>query len=134
MRQLGSVLLLVLAAIPITGAKWKTKDKRFEPVAITDVRQSVGHYVGIDPDYVVDVRIDEIGHVTGTLRQFGVAYPLRDVQIEGAEVFASVGGLPFHGTFVRRYRNGVTALGLLVHDTDVKIDDLTLSEIFCKKA
>ena len=134
MRQLGTVLLLVLAAIPITGAKWKTKEKRFDAVAITDVRKAAGHYVGIDPDYMVDVRVDDTGRVTGSVTQFGVSYPLRDLQIAGADLFSTVGGLPFHGTFVRRWRNGAASAGLLVHDSDVRIDDVTLSEIFCRKA
>ena len=133
MKQIASVLLLIVAALPM-GAKWKAKEKRFDPVAITDVRQAAGRYVGIDPDYIVTLKLDDHGAVTGTIAEFGVASPLRDVQISGSEIYASVAGLPLHGTFVKRTRNGAVSFGLLVHDTDVKIDDVNLSEIFCRKA
>jgi hypothetical protein len=130
MRQIASVLLLVVAAIPM-GAKWKTKEKRFDPVAITDVRKAAGHYVGIDPDYVIDLRLDDYGKLTGRLTHFGTTSTLRDVRIDGAEINANVAGLPLHGTFVARTLNGTVSFGLLVHDADIKIDDVTLSEIFC---
>ena len=131
MRQLASLLLLVAAAVPM-GAKWKVKEKTFEPVAITDVRKAAGRYVGIDPDYVVDLKLDDEAKLNGKLIQFGVASTLRDIKIEGSDFYATVGGLPVHGTFVNRVRDGVTTFGLLVHDADVKIDDVTLSELFCK--
>ena len=131
MRQLASVLLLIAAAVPM-GAKWKVKEKTFDPVAINDVRKAAGHYVGIDPDYVVELKLDDDAKLNGKLIQFGVASTLREIRIEGSELYATVGGLPLHGTFVNRTRDGVTSFGLLVHDAEVKIDDVTLSEIFCK--
>ena len=131
MRQIASMLLIIAAAVPM-GAKWKTKDKTFDPVAITDVRKAAGHYVGIDPDYVVDLRLDDEAKLSGKLTQFGVASTLRDLKVEGSELYATVGGLPLHGTFVKRTRDGVTAFGLLVHDADVKFDEVTLSQIFCR--
>ena len=132
MRQLASALLILLAAAPL-GAKWKTKEKYVEPIAITDVRKAAGHYVGIEPDYVVNLHVDGDGRLSGSLTEFGVTSTLRELRINGAELNAVVGGLPIHGTFVRRTRNGVTSFGLLVHDTDVKIDDVTVSQIFCRK-
>ena len=133
MRQIASVLLLVLAAVPV-AAKWKTKEKPFDPVAITDVRKATGRFVGIDPDYVVNLGLDSEGKLTGTVAEFGAVSTLRNIRIDGAELNATVGGLPIHGTFVRRTREGATSFGLLVHDTDVRIDDVAVSQIFCKKA
>ena len=133
MKQIASVLLLIVAAVPM-GAKWKAKEKRFDPVAITDVRSAAGRYVGIDPDYVVNLKVDEYGKLSGTIHEFDVTIPLREIQLSGSELRATVGGLPIHGTFVKRTRDGVSAFGLLVHDSDVKIEDVTLSEIFCRKA
>ena len=132
MRQIASALLLILAAASL-GAKSKTKEKYVEPIAITDVRKAAGNYVGIDPVYVVNLRVDETGKLAGTLTEFGVTSTLRDLRVNGAELNAVVGGLPIHGTFVRRTRNGVTTFGLLVYDADVKVDDVTLSQIFCRK-
>ena len=131
MRQIASLLLLAILAVPM-GAKWKTREKAFDPVSITDVRKAEGRYVGIDPDYVVNLRLDRWGTLTGTMTQFGVVFPLRGIQVSGAELYATVGGLPIHGTFVKRFSD--KGYGLLVHDSDVKIDDVTISEIFCKKA
>ncbi len=133
MKTIASVLLLVAATVPIS-AKWKEKEKRFEPVAITSVRQAEGRYVGIDPDYIVELRLEADGRtISGSMTQFGVTSPLRDLRINGAELTATIGGLPIHGTFVRRVRNSATAFGLLVHDADIRIDEVTLSQIFCRR-
>ena len=45
MKQLPALLLLLTAALPI-GAKWKVKEKRFDPIAVTNVQQIAGRYVG----------------------------------------------------------------------------------------
>jgi hypothetical protein len=132
MRQFASVLLLVVVTLPL-GAKWKDKDKRFDAVRITDVRQVAGKYVGIDPDYVVALELDGNGKISGTLTQFGVASPLRDLRISGSQFSASIGGLPINGTFVKRVRDGATSFGLLVHDADMNIDKVTLNQIFCRR-
>ncbi len=133
MKPIASLLLLVLAAAPM-AAKWKAKEKTFDPVAVSDVRTVAGRYVGIDPDYVVALRLDENGTLSGKMTQFGVTSTLRDLRIDGAELSATVGGLPIHGTFVKRTRNGAISFGLLVHDAEVQIDDVTLNEIFCRKS
>src|SRR6266576_2688804 len=99
MKQLASVLLLIVVAVPL-GAKWKIKEKRFDAVRITDARKVAGRYVGIDPDYVVNLRLDDDGRINGTLTQLGVTSTLREIRIEGAELTATVAGLPIHGTFV----------------------------------
>lgn len=132
MKQIATLLLLMTAALPL-GGKWKVKEKRFDPVRITDVRHVAGRYVGIDPDYVVSLQLADDGTVTGTMTDFGVTSTLRDIRIEGSEFNARVGGLPLHGTFVNRVRNRASTFGLLIHDTDIKIEDLNLSQIFCRR-
>lgn len=126
------LLLLVAAALPI-GAKWKFKEKRFDPVPVTDVRQIAGRYVGINPDFVIDFRVSDKGVITGTMRNFGQTAALQGIRIDGAELFARVDSLPLHATFVNRVRNGERAFGLIVHDTDMQIDDITLTQIFCRR-
>lgn len=132
MKPLATLLLLTTIALPL-GGKWKIKEKRFDPVRVTDVRQVAGRYVGIDPDYVLQLQVSSDGTLSGTMNEFGVATPLRDLWIDGADLTARVGGLPIHATFVNRVRNGVTTFGLLVHDADVEIDDVTVSQIFCAR-
>ena len=132
MKQLTTLLLLIAAAVPL-GAKWKTKEKRFDPVAITDARQIVGRYVGIDPDFAVELRVSDSGIIAGTMRSFGTNATLTSIHIDGADLTAMADGLPLHATFVTRVKNGQRAFGLLVHDADVQIDDVTLTQIFCAR-
>ena len=131
MKQLPALLLLVTAALPI-GAKWKVKEKRFDPIAVTNVQQIAGRYVGIDPDFVIDLKVSDHGIITGTMRNFGQNATLRSIRVDGAELHALVDSRPLHATFVNRLRNGDSAFGLLVHDADVQIDDLTMSQIFLR--
>ena len=88
---------------------------------------------GIEPDYVVALSLDENGRISGTITQFGVTSPLRDVAISGSRFSATIGGLPVNGTFVKRVRDGVTSFGLLVHDADIKIDTVTVNQLFCRR-
>jgi hypothetical protein len=132
MKQLAMLLLLVTATLPI-GAKFKFKEKRYDPVAVTDVRKIAGRYVGIKPDFAVELRVSDDGVISGTLRNFGETATLRSIRVEGAELTARVDGRPLHATFANRIRNGDIAFGLIVHDTDVPIDDVTLTQIFCRR-
>lgn len=132
MKHLPALLLLLTAALPI-GAKWKVKEKRFDPVAVTNVQRVAGRYVGIDPDLVIDLKVSEEGVITGTMRNFGQTSTLRSIRVDGADLHALVDSRPLHATFVNRLRNGEGAFGLLVHDAGVQIDDLTLSQIFCRR-
>src|SRR5438270_329797 len=128
MKQLSMLLLLVTAALPI-GAKWKSKEKRFDPVEITNVRQIAGRYIGIEPDFVIDLRVGDDGIVSGTIRNFGQTATLQAIRIDGADFSAKVDSLPLHATFVNRTRNGERAFGLIVHDADVRLDGVTLTQI-----
>jgi hypothetical protein len=133
MKQLPALLLLLIAALPI-GAKWKVKEKRFDPIAITNVQRVAGRYVGIEPDFVIDLKVSGDGVITGTLRSFEQTSMLRSIRVDGQALHAMVDSRPLHATFVNRLRNGKGgAFGLLVHEPDVQIDELTLSQIFCRR-
>jgi len=132
MKHLPALLLLLTAALPI-GAKWKVKEKRFDPVAVTNVQRIAGRYVGIEPDFVIDLKVSEEGVITGTMRNFAQTSTLRSIRVDGADLHALVDSRPLHATFVNRLRNGDSAFGLLVHEADVQIDDLTMSQIFCRR-
>src|SRR5712692_9905469 len=101
MRHAATLLLLAAASLPI-GAKWKFKEKRYDPVRITDVRQVAGRYVGIDPDFTIDLRVSDQGVVSGTMRNFGTVAVLHDIRIDDSELTASVSQLPLHTTFANR--------------------------------
>ena len=137
MKNIAMLLMVVAATLPLVG-KSKQKEKRYDPVRITDVRQLPGRYVGVDPDYVVNLSVSPEGYITGTMRDFGRTATLSNIRIDGAELtaraIASDGSrLSLHGTFVNRVRDGRPTFGLVVHDADVKIEDLSLSQIFCRK-
>jgi len=137
MKNIAMLLMVVAAALPLVG-KAKQKEKRYDPVRITDVRQLPGRYVGVDPDYVVNLSVSPEGFITGTMRDFGRTATLSSIRIDGAELTAKANAsdgsrLSLHGTFVNRFRDGRLTFGLVVHDADVRIDDLSLSQIFCRK-
>jgi hypothetical protein len=132
MKKLPLLLLLVIAALPI-GAKWKNKEKRFDPVVVTNLRLIAGRYVGIEPDYAINLQVSEAGVITGTMRNFGQSSTLSSIGVDGAQLKAMVEGRPLHATFVNRTRNGDIAFGLLVHDADVPIEAVSLAQIFCRK-
>jgi hypothetical protein len=97
------------------------------------VQQIAGRYVGIDPDFVIDLKVSDEGIITGTMRNFGQNASLRSIRIDGSDLHAMVDSRPLHATFVNRLRNGDSAFGLVVHDADVHIDDVSMSQIFCRR-
>lgn len=133
MRKLAIALLVAAAALPI-AAKTKHKEKRFEPVAIADPARAAGRYVGIDPDFVIELRGS-----TGTLRNFNRTATLEHVVYEGSELKATAayaGGRrePLQATFVNRVKNGETAFGLLLRNANVRIDaEMTIQNLFCRR-
>jgi len=101
-------------------------------VAIYDVRQIAGRYVGINRDYAIELQVSD-GVVSGTFRNFGSKTTLEGIRLIGAELTARANGLPLHATFVNRVKNGERAFGLMVHDADVQIDEVRLNQIFCRR-
>ena len=87
MKNIAMLLIVVAAALPLVG-KAKQKEKRYDPVRITDVRQLPGRYVGVDPDYVVNLSVSPEGFITGTMRDFGRTATLSSIRIDGAELTA----------------------------------------------
>ena len=87
---------------------------------------------------MIDLNVSADGLISGRMRNFGRTAGLENIHIDGAELtakaLASDGSrLSLHGTVVNRIRNGQVAFGLMVHDADVQIDDVSLSQLFCRK-
>ena len=72
-KLIALALCLASVCAPQASAqkKYKHKEKRFEPVARQDVRDYAGRYVGIEDDYVVEVRVGEDGRLSATSREGG---------------------------------------------------------------
>jgi allophanate hydrolase subunit 2 len=126
-------LLLVLAiAFPLAASKdrdkQKRKEKHFDPVAVT-AAQAAGRYIGNDENYII-----ELTPTGGTLHRQSGTVALRNIVIEGSELRATVGGVPFHATFVNRVKNGETAFGLIVHHADIWLSEqMMISDLFCRR-
>jgi hypothetical protein len=127
MRKLA-VALALLAALPL-AARVKHKQKEFDPIVIRDARTIAGRYIGIEREFVIDIAVDANGRVSGTLQQFGVVTPLRNIAIDGAELRSSA----LHATYVDRVLNGDHAIGLLVRDITLRLEGMTLTSLFCRK-
>src|SRR5262245_56605429 len=105
MKKLA-ILLALGMAFPLT-AKDNHKEKRFEPVAVT-AAQAAGHYVGIDPDYIVTLT-----PTGGTLRNFERTATLTHLVFDGSELrgtaeYPGERREPFQATFVNPIKNGET--------------------------
>ena len=129
------VILLALAlAFPLVASKdkdkHKVKDKHFDPVPIATLAQAAGRYIGIDPDFVVELTATG----GGTLRNHKRVAALTNVVIERGELRATAGGEPFRATFLNLVMDGRTTFGLMVHDANVQMDERTvLGNIFCRR-
>jgi hypothetical protein len=132
MKKLGFLLALAMA-LPLAASKYKHKDKHFDPVTMT-ASQAVGRYVGIDPDFVIEVTASG-----GTLRNAKRTATLTHIVFEGSEMRATAeydAGRrePFQATFGNRVTNGVSFFGMLVHNVDLRIDDdIIIQDLFCRR-
>ena len=134
MKKLA-ILLALAIAFPLAASKdkdkdkHKVKDKHYDAVPIDSLAQAAGRYIGVDPDFVV-----ELTATGGTLRNHKRVVALTNVAVERGELRATAGGEPFHATFLNLQMDGTTTFGLMVHDANVQLDQRTvLGNIFCRK-
>ena len=118
--------------------KKKVKDKRFEPVVKQNLKDYEGTYVGIDPTYVIEVRLGSDGKLSISSIEGNKRMTLANVKIEGARLWARkvyVDGTTgeFEGTFCNRILNGERAFGILVDGTQVNVAGLMLDRIFYRR-
>ena len=128
MKRLVFALALLLAAVAVS-AKLKVKQKSFEPVVPADAYAIAGQYVGIEHGFEITLSVDATGKVSGVLLRDGVAKPLRDLVIDGAELRSNLLG----GTFGNRVLNGDRRYGLLLSWPVVQLDGQSLEHLFCRK-
>ena len=118
--------------------KNKHKEKHFEPVARQNLRDYEGRYVGIEDEYVVEVRVDEGGRLLITSREGRREARLEGLKIDGARVTATkvyTDGTraEFAATFADRVLNGERAFGLMVEKLWVELHGLTATRIFYRR-
>jgi hypothetical protein len=133
MKKLA-ILLALAMAFPLAASKdkdkHKVKDKHYDAVPVGTLAQAAGRYVGVDPEFVVELTATG----GGTVRNHGRIAALRNVVIDRGELRATADGEPFRATFLNLQMDGKTTFGLMVHDANVRQDERTVfGDIFCHR-
>jgi hypothetical protein len=143
MKSNGKLIVAVFALLALSCAsqaggqklKYKKKEKRFEPVVKANVADYAGHYVGIMPDYYLEISSGADGQLSITSHEGRRHATLRGVRVEGARltatrVYADGATKPFEATFANRILNGESAFGIIVENVNVEFEDMTFNKLF----
>ena len=123
------VAIALFAALPLF-AKYKVKQKSFEPIAVRDVHAIAGRYVGIEHEFEIELSVDANGKVSGVLERNAVKTPLEGLVIDGAELRSNI----VRARFGDRVLNGDHRFGLLLSEPRVvEHDGQSLNQFFCRK-
>ncbi|HEY1403897.1 MAG TPA: hypothetical protein VGB05_07215 [Pyrinomonadaceae bacterium] len=131
-------VLALLVAAPVAGGqklKNKKKEKRFEPVVKQRVEEYAGHYVGIMPDYYLEIASGADGKLVITSREGNRRATLRDIRITGARltatrVYQDGATAEFEATFANRILNGESSFGIMLENVNVEFEGMTFNRIF----
>lgn len=143
-----SRIVIVLAALVFTttfagelfGQKTqktkKVKEKRFETVVKQNLKDYAGTYIGIEPDYVIEIQVTADGRLKINNLEDGQSVTLTNIKVMGARVTADKTypdgrAGKFDATFSNRILNGESAFGVLVDGLDVHLDGgVVLNRVF----
>lgn len=131
-------LIALLVAAPVSGGqklKNKKKEKRFEPVVRQRVEDYAGRYVGIMPDYYLDIAAGAGGKLYVMSYEGNRRAALRDIRLTGARltatrVYDDGTTKEFEATFSNRILNGESSFGIMVENLNVEFEDMTFNRIF----
>jgi hypothetical protein len=137
----GAMLLalcLAAAFAPRGSAQKKKSQKHYEPVARQNLKDYAGRYVGIEDDYVIEVRAGEGGQLVVTSRERGREARVEDLKIEGArasgtKLYADGTRAEFLATFADRVRDGERIFGLNVEKLWLELPGLTVTRMFYRR-
>ena len=134
----AATVLALLVAAPVAGGqklKQKKKEKRFEPVVKQSVAEYAGRYVGLMPDYYLEITTTPNDTLSIVSQEGERRATLRDIRLAGARLTATrvypdgtTGA--FEATFVNRIVNGESSFGVMVENVDVKFEDITFNHVF----
>jgi hypothetical protein len=135
------VLALVVLSVPAVGQKSKSKkvkDKRFETVVRENPKDYEGTYIGIEPDYVLEIEVTADGLLKVHSLEDGRKLTLANIHLRGArltadKVYEDGRREKFEGTFSNRILNGVSAFGIIVEDMHVNVGSATLTRVFYQR-
>lgn len=135
-----ALMLMTSAALEVFGQKTKrAKDKRFEPVIRQNLRDYEGRYVGIEPDYIIEVQVAADGSLKINNLEDGRTVTLTNVKVTGAHVTADKTYFDgrkgkFDVTFGNRFLYGQGSFGLLVDCLEVRLDGgIVLNRLFYRR-
>ena len=117
----------------------KVKDKRYELVVPQNLKDCEGTYIGIDPDYVIEIQVTTDGRLKLASLEDGRSVNLTNVKVEGArltadKIYANGSRGKLDATFRNRILNGKSAFGILVDGLDIHLDGgVTLSSVFYRR-
>ncbi|HEX8128332.1 MAG TPA: hypothetical protein VF527_04460 [Pyrinomonadaceae bacterium] len=131
-------VLALLSAAPVSGGqkfKNKKKEKRFEPVVKQRIEEYAGRYMGIMPDYYLEITAGADGQLSIASQEGNRRATLSNIRIAGARltatrVYADGATKEFEATFANRILNGESAFGILVENVEVPFDGMTFTRIF----
>lgn len=136
LTALIAVLALIVAA-PIAGGQKlkKKKEKRFEPVVKQNVAEYAGRYVGLMPDYYLEITATADGTLSAVSQEGARRATLRDIRLAGAQLTATrvyPDGTTgeFEAMFVNRVMNGDGSFGIMVENANVEFDGVTFNRVF----
>ena len=142
-----TVITLLLALALMTGI-WaeafgqktkKVKDKRFEPVVHQNLKDYEGTYIGIEPDYVIEIQVTADGRLKVTSLEDGRSVTVTNIKVTGArltadKIYANGQRGKLNATFSNRILNGESAFGLLVDGLNVHLDGgVMLNRVFYRR-
>jgi hypothetical protein len=142
-RLIVALIALVVvsgSAVELFGQKTKkVKEKRYETVVKQNLKDYAGTYIGIEPDYVVEIRVTPDGRLLVNSLEDGQSVTLSNVKVTGARLTADKiysGGRSgkFQGTFKNCILNGETFFGIHVEGLNIRLNgDITLDSVFYRR-
>jgi len=125
MRKVAAVLLIVIATASYAGKNKapKSKDKRFEPVAV-ESSSITGSYRGPAESYGLVLELAADGSVRGNYVEMGRVAVLHAITLNGAAFTARASfddgsSRTITGSFANRVKNGSTTFGIRMHAVPV---------------
>lgn len=137
MRKLGAVLLIAIAFASYAdkGKAPKSKDKRFEAVAV-QASTVTGSYRGPAESYGLVLELGDDGALRGNYVEMGRVAVLNAIELDGSEFTARASfddgsSRTITGSFANRVLNGTTAFGLRMRA--VPVEDMGQVDTFFER-
>ncbi|MDT5061017.1 MAG: hypothetical protein QOH63_1476 [Acidobacteriota bacterium] len=136
---LAALIFATTFSLEAFGQKTKkVKDKRFEAVIRQNLKDYEGTYIGIEPTYVIEIRVMADGKLSVSSLENNRKVVLENIKIEGAHLTATKSyqdgsRANFDATFSNRILNGASVFGILVDGMRINVDGVSLTRVFYQR-